>query len=316
MHWSLTSVAEGERPWYAGEMQRQVLGAILLGSFGCGGNGGEPTASSVTTVAMTTNGPSPTNGSDATVGESTATNTEPTDSDNSTTPAENGPKFISLQVNVMKLTAGQSVIFTAIVTDPDGLGDIAGGSLSSEDGVIGYGPFMAAGQEGTYTIEVTWAGMHQAESIEFVKSELIRTFRVDFYDQAAHKATKTVDLTLFCAEGSACDGECIDVDFDGANCGQCGKTCKDACGNASCLPVHGECINVDSGYASCDAYCVSIGEACVENGCEFDATIRAYGSIGVCMDDIGRTSISEPCDTVQPWTVGRQAVQCCCSDTQ
>ncbi len=293
-----------------------------MGLLGCGDNGGEPTATTITTLMMeTSNGPSATHGSsptdsDATTSHDSGTSTEPTAT---SSPGANGPQFISLKSNVTKLTSGQSVIFTAIVTDPDGLDDIAGGALSSEDGAIGYGPFMAAGQEGTYTIEVTWDAMHQAEPIEFVQSELARTFRVDFYDQAAHEATKTVELTLFCMAGSACDGVCVDVGIDGENCGQCGRICKggaDACGDASCLPVHGECINADSGYATCDAYCVSIGEVCAENGCEFDATIRAYGSIGVCMDDIGRASISEPCDTVQPWTVGRQAVQCCCSDTQ
>lgn len=187
-------------------MRRHVLGVIVLGLPACGNNGGEPTATTLTTL-MTSNGPSLTGGTE---GEMPSTGRVPTSTNGSDTSEEpttstgsgtNAPKFISLQTNVQQITSGQSVTFTAIVTDPDGLDDIAGGTLSSEDASIGYGPFVAAGQEGTYTIEVSWDAMQQAESIDFVQSEIVRTFRVDFFDQAAHSAMKTVDLTLFCTEG-------------------------------------------------------------------------------------------------------------------
>lgn len=39
------------------------------------------------------------------------------------------PVFLSLKTNVSKITAGETVVFTAILTDPDGVADIVGGEL-------------------------------------------------------------------------------------------------------------------------------------------------------------------------------------------
>lgn len=73
--------------------------------------------------------------------------------------------IINLQTNVTKITVGETVLFTAVLTDPDGLDDIVGGTLSDQTGMIGYGPFMAAGQPGTCSISLAWEAMHQAESL-------------------------------------------------------------------------------------------------------------------------------------------------------
>ena len=75
----------------------------------------------------------------------------PTSDDATTAPVEGAPVLLSLQTNVPKITAGESVTFTAILTDPDGVDDIVGGTLSDTTGSIGYGPFVAAGQPGTYS---------------------------------------------------------------------------------------------------------------------------------------------------------------------
>lgn len=293
-------------------MHRQFFAALLSISLGCGDNDDEHTAT--TSAATATSSSSPT---DAGTSNGTGASTEPTMS--SSNPDENGPKFISLQTNAMQITSGQTVIFTAVVTDPDGLVDIAGGILSSEDGVVGYGAFVATGQEGAYTIEISWDALQQVESIDFLQSELVRIFRVEFFDQAAHSVVETVDLTLFCVEGSACAGVCIDVILDGDNCGKCGKICKggaEACGDAMCLPAYGECINMGTGFQTCNAYCASIGESCIENGCGDGFTIRGYDLMVDCTNDKSWNSGSETCDTIQPWSANRATIQCCCSDTQ
>jgi hypothetical protein len=107
-------------------------------------------------------------------------NTVPTDpgesSDSSpedTTSAQvpGAPVFLSLQTNASSLTAGESITFTAVLIDPDGVDDIVGGTLSDLTGMIGYGPFVAAGQPGTYSIMVSWDAMHQAEPIEFENTD-------------------------------------------------------------------------------------------------------------------------------------------------
>lgn len=309
-------VAKGRRGWHPPRMQRHVFGTVLICFLGCGETG----VTTVTTTVLTqgtSNGPSPTNGTSAT--DSGSSGDLPTSGESASTQSSSSahdPMIVSLQTNVTQVTIGQSVIFTAVVTDPDGLDDIAGGTLSSLDGAIGYGPFMAAGQPGTYTIEISWDAMQQAESIDFLDSELLRSFRVKFFDQAAHDVTETVELTLFCAEGSACKGVCVDIAVDSGHCGACENVCKDTCADAACLPALGECINEDAGFSTCNDYCASVGEACMESGCASDDTIVGYGSLNQCKDGVPGTGNSEPCDTLQPWTANRAAVRCCCSDTQ
>lgn len=269
-------------------------------------------------MSSPTGTPSP--GSEST-GEPEPTGTAPTDtgtpdpSATATTSEGGGPQFISLQTSAAKITAGETVTITALVTDPDGLADIVGGTLSNTDGTIAYGPFVAAGQPGTYSIDLSWDAIQQAEPIEFVGMDLTRTFRAEFVDLAVHSATKTVDLALTCSTGSACNGICTDVAADAAHCGACGVVCQDGCENSACTPTLGECIESESGFTTCDEYCPSIGEVCVEGGCRTDDTIVGYGNPVSCMkSELGEPQM-EPCDLVQPWTIGRSVVRCCCTDT-
>ena len=124
-------------------------------------------------------------------GESSdSSETTPTTEMSTSEPTPGAPVFLSLQTNVAKITAGESVIFTAVLTDPDGVDDIVGGTLSDESGVIGYGPFVAAGQEGTYSITLSWDAMHQADAIEFeihhifsdASGDVVFTERTDRFD--------------------------------------------------------------------------------------------------------------------------------------
>jgi len=220
------------------------------------------------------------------------------------------------QTNVSKITAGESVIFTAVLTDPDGLDDIAGGTLSNEGGGIGYGPFVPAGQQGTYSITVSWDAMHQAEAIQFEGVDLARVFRAEFYDQGANKVSKDVNLTLTCSAGSACDGVCTDITADANHCGSCSGVCEGGCDAGKCAPKWGECISFCDAD-TCDKYCGAIGETCAENSCgPSEATIRGFGTQSNCAEESGPISVSEPCDTVQLWGIGRVAIQCCCTDTK
>lgn len=262
----------------------------------------------------------PSAGSEAT-GEPEPTGTAPTDTGTpeptatATTSEASGPQFISLQTSAAKITAGETVTITALVTDPDGLDDIVGGTLSNTDGTIAYGPFVAAGQPGTYSIDLTWDALQQAEPIEFVGMDLTRSFRAEFVDLAVHSATKTVDIALTCSTGSACDGVCIDTATDAAHCGACGVVCQDGCESSACTPTWGECINKDSGFTTCAEYCPTIGETCVEGGCGTDDTVVGYSITDECLiNELGET-YEEACDVPQSWSLGRQAVKCCCTDT-
>lgn len=274
-----------------------------------------------TTTSVTGNMTASTNPSGETVtgpGESSdSSETTPTSEISTSEPVPGAPKFLSLQTNVSKLTAGESVIFTAVLTDPDGVDDIVGGTLSNEGGGIGYGPFVAAGQEGTYSITLSWDAMQQAEAIQFEGMDLSRVFRAEFYDQAANKVSKDVSLALTCAEGSACDGVCTDIMADADHCGTCSGVCEGGCDAGKCAPKWGECVHSSDGVATCDQYCGSIGETCAENGCDVTkGTILGYGGQTECAKDIAAVSIAEPCDKMQTWGTGRTDIRCCCTDTK
>jgi len=277
------------------------------------------TMTTETTMSQTMSNPS----GDMTAGDPTgdATPTDPGESSDSgpndtsvgstSMPAPGAPVFLSLQTNVSKITAGESVTFTAVLTDPDGVDDIVGGTLSDPTGMIGYGPFVAAGQEGTYSITVSWDAMQQAESIYFEGMDGMREFRAEFFDQAANKVSKDVSLTLTCAEGSACEGVCIDITMDGNHCGMCGMVCAGGCDNGKCAPSWSECVGFQEGYETCDQICAVSGETCVENGCGGN-TVRAYGLESDC--EKGQLAIvgPEPCDNVQMWPPNASVIQCCC----
>ena len=194
--------------------------------------------------------------------------------------------------------------------------DIVGGELSDESGMIGYGPFVAAGQEGTYSITLSWDAMHQAEPIYFEGMDQARVFRAEFYDQAANKVSQDVITMLTCAEGSACDGVCIDIMADANHCGSCAGICEGGCDMGKCAPKYGECFDMASPIETCAAYCASVGEVCVESGCEGDATMRGFPAPNDCPNTGFYTPYAEPCDMVQPWSAGRKIIQCCCTDSR
>jgi len=282
-----------------------MRGRLLISSFVwlscCGGDDTATTESSDTLATMTS-------ASSATSPTSTTVNTTETSgvastsgggsgSGSTTTSADGAPFFLSFSTNVGKITDGESVVFTATVSDPDGLGDIAGGTLFTGNGEFSYGPFVAAGQEGTYSITISWGDINQVEMIDFENGEMERTFRAKFFDAKGNSTSKDTKITLSCPGGGACDGTCKDFQADAENCGSCGKSCEGGCDNAMCSPVLGECINMSKGFASCSEYCQAEGEQCVEGGCE-GRTYKGYSDSNFCMNDVAFSSHSNPCDHI------------------
>jgi hypothetical protein len=116
--------------------------------------------------------------------------------------------FLSFGTNVATLTRDESVTFNAILTDPDGVAEIVGGTLRSADESLEFGVFVAAGQPGAYSLSLSWAQLHQTQPIEFDGGERPGGFRAVFFDQGGLKATDDLTLDLVCAEGAACGGGC------------------------------------------------------------------------------------------------------------
>lgn len=301
---------------------RQEIAIILALAAACGDNGDTGTTASNTTptTVQMTDSPSTLTESD-TLNTSSSSNTNsgltdetmtsPTASTTST--GENAPVFLSLGTNVNAITEGESVVFTALLTDPDGVDDIVGGSLTNEDGAIDFGPFVAAGQEGTYSITISWAQIHQAAPIQFEDVAETRVFHARFFDQAANSSTKSVSVNLQCAGGSACGGACTDLAVDGVNCGTCGHSCMAmGCEAGNCKPAWSECFTVADGFSSCDEMCQSLGEACAESQCAGNTT-RYLGAQSECGEDMGGVPQDDSCSKVQDW--GFPAIKCCCTDS-
>ena len=89
--------------------------------------------------------------------------------------SEHAPRILSFTTNVGAITRGQSVTFSAIVTDPDGLADIVGGTLEGSSGQV-YGTFSASGGAGAYSMPLSWNDMHLVAPIEFISTFLVRPF--------------------------------------------------------------------------------------------------------------------------------------------
>lgn len=145
------------------------------------------------------------------------------------------PVVMELLSNASGLTENEGIIVTAIVVDPDGLDTIVGGKLTSEDGTAFYGAFAHIGG-GTFQLALTWPMIGQTEKIQFMGTSKIRVFKADFFDVDGNHGYRTIEIQLNCADGAACDNQCVSLEDDDDNCGVCGNVCKDnySCSNGDC----------------------------------------------------------------------------------
>lgn len=185
------------------------------------------------------------------------------------------PAIEALQAEPAQLAGGGSLVFTATVSDADGLDDLAGGALETPDG-DGYGEFEADGP-GAYAIELSWDEVHAVEPIDFA-APVERAFVARFSDRAGLEATATISVWLTCDGRAACGGVCVDVQRDASHCGGCGRVCDPT---ADC--VEGRC-RCGVGWFACD------DERCVDEAAVCDGVEDCGGGAderGCCFDDAG-----------------------------
>jgi hypothetical protein len=148
---------------------------------------------------------------------------------------------LSFSSNRTTLGPSDTATLSAVVTDPDGVGDLLGGVLLDPTTDTTYGTFTATGA-GTFSIDVDWGVLGAVRAVDFATSTT-RVVRGRFFDQGGLAAFADVTLSLACSDGSAaCDGRCgrarcdgtcrNEADFvDDDNCGGCGVRCT---GGAFC----------------------------------------------------------------------------------
>ena len=191
--------------------------------------------------------------------------------------APGGPSFLSFGSNVTTLKQGDAVIFSAVVTHPEGLDHIAGGTLTDASGAITYGAFGSGTQKGGYQVELSWGAINQSDPINFVGSDQ-RAFVAQFFDTDGRRSTKSITLTLSCDGKPACDGVCTDVTGDVKNCGACGSVCPSTqkCNSGVCgaPPMPG--LKVVTTPASCDSICANSGSTCDASGSTCSQQLMGY----------------------------------------
>ncbi len=279
------------------------------------GSTGEPTSTGTSTTTSGTTASSASGGGTATAGASGSSTgyTTSTGTSTGTTGSGNGPPMIlNFSTTVAQITQGESVTFGAIVTDPDGAGDILGGQLTSRDGALTYGNLVSGGG-GAFSLELTWTELHGTQAIASDGEQ--RRFRARFVDSAAHEDEGFVDLTFTCAGQDLCDGVCTNLETDGQNCGSCGNLCPNGgtCTSVGCDPVLTPCFYIPDTWDTCDERCAALGETCVQGGCD-GHTVYSGPTNPICTDfpsEVNGVGCGDSLFGVLPGMDYR----CCCSDT-
>ncbi|MGE0867584.1 MAG: hypothetical protein AB7P03_03415 [Kofleriaceae bacterium] len=218
-----------------------------------------------------------------------------------------GPVFLSFGVNVGQLTEDESVVFTAVLTDPNGIDDLIGGTLTSPDGTIQYGAFATSGQEGSYSLALTWAQISQTQTLEFVDEES-REFLAAFFDVAGSKTTRTVSVRFYCPVGGACGGLCKDFQNDPEHCGGCGLS-ADGCSQGA--PYSWTCFANQQEPITCNEACQSRGSTC-SNACTFGGS-KNKGQLYDITETCSGPAFVESCEHILN-TYFYDDTSCCCKD--
>ena len=118
-----------------------------------------------------------------------------TQKDSSVSNPGKSPKILSLTSNITTFSPGQSLIISAIVTDPQGIDDLIGGKLEHPGGGT-YGTFATSSQEGAYSLTLDWGAINTVAPINAPVAGAARLFRARFYDVAGNEVTKDLSVKL------------------------------------------------------------------------------------------------------------------------
>lgn len=278
-------------------------GKCVADSGGSGGAGGQGTTSS----SSGGTGGKTTSSSSGSTTSSSGAGGETTSSSSSTSgaPGDTPPQILVLGTDVQSITEGEAVTFTAVVTDPDGIDDVIGGTLSDGNGHY-FGAFATTGQEGAYQLSVSWSQLHQVEAINLAMGATTqRSFTAEFFDQGGLTVQQSASITLGCDSIAACDGACIDLSTDKDNCGACGQACA---GGVPCYKSH--CAALTSGcyfqnLTTCNALCTGLGKTCADK-C---GPGNVYGGMTFSGGSCTGTSYNVACTTTITNSPG---AKCCC----
>jgi hypothetical protein len=218
-----------------------------------------------------------------------------------------GPVFLSFGANSTTIHASEQLVVSAVLTDPDGIDDVIGGTLIDPGSGAQYGAFAAQAAEGAYSITLGFAQINTVAAIYADPRGLDRTFRAEFFDVGGHKSTTDLTVHLTCSSQASphygcCNGNVVDF-RNSPNCGGCGVSCEAPAWAAN--GGQGGCVDFvcawdveTSTRGSCDTACGAVGAQCSVDlyygaqqaflgyayyeGAEFGST--GYADIATCTD--------------------------------
>ena len=151
------------------------------------------------------------------------------------------PLLASFGASATDITEGQVLRVTAVMSATSPVWtDSVRAVLTDPTGTLLYSTF-AQTTPGTFSVELTWAQLHQLKQLAFA-SEEARVFRADFIDATGTKVSHSFTVRLHCNGNPACEGRCV---VQGA---ACPVTTQQQCYGGRC--ASSGCIIDAAGYLS------------------------------------------------------------------
>lgn len=162
------------------------------------------------------------------------------------------PTFLSFGANFKTWPISSQVTplkVSAVLTDPQGVADVIGGSLKSADGSV-IGTFATGAEEGAYSATVTWTELAEAlpaSTFTALNKDLVLTLASEFYDQGGHVATRSLDVTATCADKASSAVYRLE---------------KGSCSYADCEAATHQCWTSATGYVGTDVCRAAFNSTC------------------------------------------------------
>jgi hypothetical protein len=184
--------------------------------------------------------------------------------------SSSAPMILSLNGNIKTMGPNDTLIVSVIVTDPDGINDVIGGTLDDPDSGSSYGSFATSATEGAYTITLTWEAIQAVRSIDAPPGGAHRIFRAKFFDVAGNSTTGDLDILMDCGTSASngyqyaiCGGVCAPTCDPCPSGWLCGTTvagrwdyCKDLGYNMVACVTFQDCQNLGMTNGTCEGgYC-------------------------------------------------------------